>query len=895
MSRGAKVLLIVLLCGAVTANYFRLPLYSKLDMLFGSIFTMIIIQLFGFRLGLLSAVLSGAFSWFVFNHHFSGINFICEAAVVGYLLHRRGKELVFLSAMYWILIGMPMAYAYFTFFRPLENDMALLIMFKQGTNGIFNTLAAKMIVTLLPLSQRLSEITQRRQVSFRQIISTTLAACVLFPLLTLTILSIREEFNDEMTDLSSRELSHVAYHTQGVIQAWLNERFSDITSLEQLQSNAAFTRERQKNIEQINKLDRNILQIGLIDQHGLSIAFDPPVNRVTGLSNIGVRFADAAKLQAMNAVRKPIISGVMVGGSAEQSPVVVVDAPIVAADRFEGYVTGVLSLQGLRGLLSQIAKDWSCKAVLLDKERRIIVGSEPTWKTLEPFTMNNGEAVAINATTSQWIPKVQGASGAERWRQSYYIKEMPIGLGTSWRLVLALPLQPRLHSLNKLFTKELFFMMVIILPTLGCAHLIGKRLVLSLNRLQAATTGLPDIVSRQMQVKWPSSFISEISSLIANFQSVTASLSEKFGELSTSNRELFRENRERRSAEEKLGQATSELTAIFQAFPDRCLVADADTTIFDCKGGKMEDLSPWIDGVQGKRLSDAFPPEIAEEFRGSILQVLNTCAMVTFEFHLPGESGDSCFETRLVPLSREQVVIFVRNITDLKKAEELRVSNEQLRNLSIHLEEVRENERALIAREIHDELGQQLTGLRFDLGWVGKRLPTAESELSGRIGAMAQLVDRTIKTVRRIALELRPRMLDDLGLVAAMEWQVSEFQQRTAIPCLFRVSNNELVVEQRRATAIFRILQEALTNIIRHAQATRVEVFLSESNGMLVLKIVDNGKGISKNEVRGKASFGIMGMHERAREWGGSVTFTGQPGHGTNILVAIPLGKKGED
>lgn len=888
MPGGAKILLFVLVCGTIFGNYFKFPLYLKMDLLFGSVFTMIVIQLFGPRWGVLTALVSSLSAWFMTGHTFSGINFILEAAVVGYYFSRRGKGLVFFSTLYWICLGMPLAWLYFHNFRSMTSDLALLITFKQGVNGIFNTLAAKLIVTLLPLSDRLARITGKRQVTFQQILSTVLAACVLFPLLGLTSLSIRAGYKDEMSDFT-QELTHISGHTRWAVQSWMNERLSDIDSLVKMQSSIEVIRWKQK---QIYELDRNILEIGLFDRKGTSIAFDPPVDLETGNPNIGIRLVDKSRLQTVKSAEKPVISDVIAGGSARQLPIVIVDAPIHDGGEFKGFVSGALNLQGISGLLSQMAKDWSCKAVLLDKDRRIIASSEATWPLLQRFELKNGRTVAIDSSTFQWVPKGKGGASEQR-RDSLYLQETPIGQGTSWMLVVEMSPAPQLKYLNRLFTKELFFMLVWIVLTLFFANLVGKRLTWSLNKLHETTTGLPDAISRQREIEWPSSLIAEVTSLITNFKIVTGSLSGKFDELTAANKALEIENRERRVAEERLGEATNELIAIFQAFPDLCLVVDADAAILDCRGGNLQELSICGEGILGQRLTDIFPDNIVTQYVTAIATVLGSGTMTSFDYWLSGDTGENFYEARLVPLSSQQLIILLRNITELKRAEELRVSNEQLRNLSIHLEDVRENERAHIAGEIHDELGQQLTGLRFDLGWIGKRLPDSEPELTARVGAMAQLVDRTIKTVRRIALELRPRMLDDLGLVAAIEWQVSEFQERTAIPCSFRVSSSELVVEQRRATAVFRILQEALTNIIRHAEATRVEVFLSESNGMLVLKINDNGKGISKDEVRGKSSFGIMGMHERAREWGGSVTFTGQPGHGTNILVIIPLEEKG--
>lgn len=884
MSRGAMVLLALLVCGAIAANFFRLPLYAKLDLLFGSIFTLLVIQIFGLRWGLVSACLSSATAWLILDHHFSGINFVCEAVFIGYLLQRRGKDVVSLSAAYWTLLGMPLGWFYFKLAMPPGSDFPLLIMLKQGINGIFNALVAQFIINLFPLSPWLVKTTGRRRLTFQQLISTILAACVLFPLLTLTILSIREEYHNELTVQSLQELDRVASHTQGTVQAWVNERLADFTSLAQLQSRLSLIKGKRIDIHQLNELDRNILEIGLIDRRGVSIAFDPPVDKLTGQSNVGVRLADTAKLQSLHGLRKPLIS--QVTPVAGRHPQVTVDVPIVTGGRFDGVVTGVIDLQGLSGVLDKVGRDWNCRAVLLDSNRRVIARSEASWPLLEQF-VQEGSTVLLNGSTSPWSPGEHATTGAaSRLQPLYSAREVQVSADIPWRLVLEVPLDQRMHALNGLFAKDLFFMVIVTLLTLVFSNMIGKRLVLSLERLRDASTGLPDTVSSQKRIDWPVSHIAEINSLITNFQYVTASLSEKFSELSAGNRELCRENKERQRAEEKLGQAVSELMAIFQAFPDLCLVTDEATAVIDCRGRMQGTFLP-ADGVVGRRLTDVFPGDVANMYGNGVRETLDSGTMVTFDYSLPGEGGDQFFETRIVPLSRDQAVIIVRNITDLKKAEELRLANEQLRHLSMYIEDARENERACIAREIHDELGQQLTALRFDLGWIGRKLDDPAA-VAARVVEMAGLLDRTIKSVRRIAMELRPRLLDDLGLVAALEWQVSEFRKRTGIVCELQLERSEMVVERRRATALYRILQEALTNIIRHARATRVTVVFKEEHEMLLLDVMDNGKGISAGQMKGESSFGMLGMYERAREWGGTVTVSGEPGHGTTILVAIP-------
>jgi PAS domain S-box-containing protein len=220
---------------------------------------------------------------------------------------------------------------------------------------------------------------------------------------------------------------------------------------------------------------------------------------------------------------------------------------------------------------------------------------------------------------------------------------------------------------------------------------------------------------------------------------------------------------------------------------------------------------------------------------------------------------------------------------------ELRSSRQQLRNLSAHLQSAREAERTVVAREIHDELGQALTALKMDVSWIAKRLPESQAGSPEKLSSMAQLIDGTIRTVHRISAQLRPALLDDLGLTAAIEWQAQEFEKRTAIPCKLSMRINDRSLDRDVSTALFRILQEALTNVARHAHATKVTVDLHERAGVLVLRIRDNGEGIAHTELSNPQALGLAGMRERARLLGGTVVIKGAPGKGTTVTVSIPL------
>ena len=255
-------------------------------------------------------------------------------------------------------------------------------------------------------------------------------------------------------------------------------------------------------------------------------------------------------------------------------------------------------------------------------------------------------------------------------------------------------------------------------------------------------------------------------------------------------------------------------------------------------------------------------------------------------------------ETAAKMLANGNVQTIIRDVTERKQAEEqVQHSLEQLRTLAARLQSVREEERTRIAREIHDELGQALTGLKMDLSWMEKRVaPTSDVVLHGllspKMQAMTQLIDATIHTVRRIATELRPGVLDNLGLLAALEWQAQDFQNRADIPCHLKTTLEEIDIAQEGATAVFRIFQEILTNVVRHAHATRVDVCIAKDDGNLIIEVRDDGRGISESETTVETSIGLLGMRERALLLGGEVTIEGAPQGGTTVTVRMPVARE---
>ena len=239
---------------------------------------------------------------------------------------------------------------------------------------------------------------------------------------------------------------------------------------------------------------------------------------------------------------------------------------------------------------------------------------------------------------------------------------------------------------------------------------------------------------------------------------------------------------------------------------------------------------------------------------------------------------------------RKVFTVILRDVTERVQGEEaLRQSKEELRELALTAQTVREQEKSRVARELHDELAQALTALKMDIGWVREHVPRGDGPLSGKLADIETLLDGTVAATRRISADLRPLMLDDLGLVPAVEWLVQKFTERNGIPCELSIGVDDLQLEDPQASTVFRILQESLTNAARHAQASRVEVTIDRSDGVLALTVRDDGRGFSLQQPRKPGSYGLMGLRERAYLLGGEVSIASEPDRGTTIEVRIPL------
>ena len=356
---------------------------------------------------------------------------------------------------------------------------------------------------------------------------------------------------------------------------------------------------------------------------------------------------------------------------------------------------------------------------------------------------------------------------------------------------------------------------------------------------------------------------------------------------------------ERKKSEEKIIESELNYRSLFEQASDAIFITGTDFNYIDINtSGHYIDINTCgckLTGYSKDEFIKLTPNDLVfkEDMKANPFKTdqLKSGKTFSYERRLKRKDGTAVVvEANTKFLLDGRVVIFVRDITERKKAEqEILQKNTELKELTEHLQKIREEERKEIALEVHDELGQQLAAIKIDAKWLNKRVVN-DVNIKNKTEEMLLLIDETIKTTRKISSELRPEILDELGLMAAIEWKAEKFCNRTGIKCKLQIDCDELVLPSDVSINIFRIIQESLINIAKHSESTKVNIHLKVENKNLIILISDNGKGFDSEKIKQKKSFGLIGMKERAEMIGGTIQIVSEQGKGTLVELIVPIG-----
>ena len=359
----------------------------------------------------------------------------------------------------------------------------------------------------------------------------------------------------------------------------------------------------------------------------------------------------------------------------------------------------------------------------------------------------------------------------------------------------------------------------------------------------------------------------------------------------------IRDITERKRAENAIKESESRLQSVLSSIDDWVYVFDKEGRFISCHPEPARGIYEPKGDYLGKKHAEVMPSKVDKLFRIAFNKNVNGL-VADYEFSRDVKGRKKWINVKLSPMFIDGEfngsVAVIRDITQRKQVEQkLRESQKQLRALSVHLQYIREQERKDIAHRIHEELGQLLTAVKMDISWLQKQLLHCNEIPEKKMVDILKLVDMSIQIVKGVSAELRPGLLYELGLLAAIEWQTEEFFKLTGIKCNVSSIPAKIVVEQELAIALFSVFQELITNVFRHAEATCVDIGLRKQGKKMTLIVNDNGKGITEEQINAPRSLGLIGIRERVQYWGGAVTVIGIPDEGTHVTVSIPLNKKG--
>lgn len=600
------VLFAVIALGLI-GNYFKYPIFLNIDFLFGSIFAMLALQIFGLGSGIAVGAIAAGVTYFLWNHPYAIVIMTLEVVAVGLLIRHKNIGMVLADAIYWLVIGIPLVYVFYHGVMDVSVESTTITMTKQAVNGVANTLLARLLYSGFAMG------TGSGKIAYRDLIYNLLSFFALFPALILLMVSSHDDFIK--TDLQIRnELVHETQLVRHRIDVWSRNRTNEIGHLAALATTLT-PAQMQARLAQTHHSNPNFLRVGLLDRDANTTAYSPLVDEL-GQNNIGKNFAGRPYLPRLKASLKPMLSEVVLAHIGTPKPMVAVLAPVIKTNEYNGYVAGILSLNEIEEFLDKNAQNKTMHYTLVDTNGNVVLTNHKDQKVMQPFVRRNGSLSRLDETISQWMPTLPPNTPiSERWKASFYVADSPVGGLSEWRLILEQPVAPFQKLLYAHYTRELALLFILLFTSLALAEFLSRRAVARTQHLTQFTKTLPEDLSNGVELVWPQSNVTEHHHLIERFKEMAASLSRQF----SANKELTT------SLEHRVAERTAALIASEEKF--RLLINNNHDIIFTLnQDGVITFASPaWtshlghpVDEVSGHPFAEFIHPDDLSIFTAAL-------------------------------------------------------------------------------------------------------------------------------------------------------------------------------------------------------------------------------------------------------------------------------------
>lgn len=527
-SRFSLPLFLALIAAGLAGNYFNFPLFNNIDFLLGSIFALLALQFFGLGRGILAGAIISSYTYLFWNHPYAIILLTAEVAIVGALMTRRKIGMVHADSLYWLFIGMPLAYLFYHFSLSLPLSSTSIIMTKLAVNGIANALVARLIFTAFTLR------TRSTLISYHEIIYNLLTFFVLCTALIILAVGSRKDFIETNHDIQislRQDSKRITFR----LKTWVHNRKASVINLAEMAATLS-PQQIQPILAVTAKSDDNFLRLFLLNKEATSTAAFPLIDEL-GQKNIGRNFADRPHLPTFKQTLKPMVSEVFMSEIGHPRPMTMVWAPVVIGGEYGGYVAGTLSLKQVYELLDMNTDGNELYYTLLDKNGNVIMTNRTDQKDFATFVRPRGTLTHQQEGITQWVPVAPPhAPLMQSQDQALYVAESAIGDLSEWRLILEQPVAPFYKKLYDQYTSKLILVFFILLVAVALAEFFSRKIVLSLQQLQLLSRELPlQLATAGKEITWPQSGIKEVQQLIDNFKQMANLIKGQFDEIRQSN------------------------------------------------------------------------------------------------------------------------------------------------------------------------------------------------------------------------------------------------------------------------------------------------------------------------------------------------------------------------